>query len=401
MKKCITVRMILAALCFCLMLSSLFCSYALAYESTTLYNGCRGDAVHEIQQALIDLGFLKGYADGIFGKNTENAVRRFQKKYKLTVDGLAGSRTQSLIMSKASAQSGSSVSQPSSAKTSGSSSSSSSGNNDQSASGSWFGGSYTTIRQGNKGDRVKLLQQALISLGYLKGGADGVFGKKTFAAVVSFQTVWKLSSDGVAGKKTLTAIESALSGTGAPTSSVTQTASVPAGSSSQSQPQTSSSDGSSDINDPIAAPSASSLQLLHWYNDVKPSLSNGQHLLIYDPSSGLNWTLRILSRGRHCDAEPLTAKDTRTMLKAFGGVNTWTQKAVYVKLPDGRWTIGSTHDMPHQSGSVKNNDFNGHLCVHFLRDMAEAQQNDPNYGVSNQQTIRTYWKRWTGGDIAD
>ena len=89
------------------------------------------------------------------------------------------------------------------------------------------------------------------------------------------------------------------------------------------------------------------------------------------------------------------------MLKAFGGVNTWTQKAVYVNLPDGRWTIGSTHDMPHQSGSVKNNDFNGHLCVHFLRDMAEAQQNDPNYGVSNQQTIRTYWKRWTGGDIAD
>ena len=89
------------------------------------------------------------------------------------------------------------------------------------------------------------------------------------------------------------------------------------------------------------------------------------------------------------------------MVKAFGGVHTWSQKAVYVQLPDGRWTIGSTHDNPHQSGSIKNNDFNGHLCVHFLRDMDEAQKNDPKYGVSNQQTIRTYWKKWTGEEITD
>ena len=89
------------------------------------------------------------------------------------------------------------------------------------------------------------------------------------------------------------------------------------------------------------------------------------------------------------------------MVKAFGGKNTWNQKAVYVKLPDGRWTIGSTHDMPHQSGNIKDNDFNGHLCVHFLRDMDEAKKNDPNYGVANQETIRTYWKKWTGEEIPD
>ena len=393
--------MILTALCLCLSLNFFFYQYASAYDSTTLYNGCRGEAVREIQQALIDLGFLKGTADGIFGKNTENAVRKFQKKYKLTADGLAGTKTQSLIMSKVSSKAASSSCQSSSGKTdtSAASSSSSAGNN-SSSSGSWFGGNYTSIRLGGKGDRVRLLQQALISLGYLKGNADGVFGKKTFAAVVSFQSGWKLSSDGVAGKKTLTAIESALSGASTPSASASSSSSSAAQSASSSS-SVSSSDGSSDINDPIAVPSASSLQLLHWFNDVKPSVSNGQRLLIYDPYSGLNWTLRILSRGRHCDAEPLTAKDTRTMLKAFGGINTWTQKAVYVKLPDGRWTIGSTHDMPHQSGSVKNNDFNGHLCVHFLRDMAEAQQNDPSYGVSNQQTIRTYWKKWTGGEIAD
>ena len=84
------------------------------------------------------------------------------------------------------------------------------------------------------------------------------------------------------------------------------------------------------------------------------------------------------------------------MVKAFGGVNTWTQKPVYVKLPDGRWTVGSTHDMPHMSGSIKDNNFDGHLCVHFLRDMDEARQNDPSYGVSNQETIRQFWKKLTG-----
>ena len=89
------------------------------------------------------------------------------------------------------------------------------------------------------------------------------------------------------------------------------------------------------------------------------------------------------------------------MIKAFGGVNTWNQKAVYVKLPDGRWTIGSTHDMPHDSSTIKNNDFGGHLCVHFLRDMSEAQKNDPKYGVANQETIRSFWKSLTGQNITN
>ena len=55
--------------------------------------------------------------------------------------------------------------------------------------------------------------------------------------------------------------------------------------------------------------------------------------------------------------------------------------------------------MPHQSGSIKDNGFNGHLCVHFLRNMEEAETNDPNYGVSNQKTIRELWKKISGQDI--
>ena len=162
--------------------------------------------------------------------------------------------------------------------------------------------------------------------------------------------------------------------------------------------QSSASDASSSRT--ASGPSGSQVKLLHWYNDIKPTLRSGQTLYIYEPSSGQGWNLRIYSCGRHCDAEPATAEDTASMLKAFGGVNTWSQKAVYVRLPSGSWTIGATHDMPHLSGSVKDNNFNGHLCVHFLRTMSEAEQNDPKYGVANQQTIRSFGKSLTGETIS-
>ena len=87
------------------------------------------------------------------------------------------------------------------------------------------------------------------------------------------------------------------------------------------------------------------------------------------------------------------------MVKAFGGIHTWNQKAVFVQLPDGRWSLASTHDMPHDSGTISDNNFSGHLCVHFLRDMDEARKNDPNYGVANQETIRAKRLSMTGEEI--
>jgi hypothetical protein len=72
---------------------------------------------------------------------------------------------------------------------------------------------------------------------------------------------------------------------------------------------------------------------------------------------------------------------------------------VYVKLPSGVWTLAAMHNVPHLTGSISDNGFNGHLCVHFLRDMEECQKNDPSYGVTNQNTIRKKWKEMTGQTI--
>ena len=377
------------------------CASAAALSASTLSIGSRGDSVKKLQQALIDLGYLKGKADGIFGQLTYKAVCSFQTAKKLTVDGLAGKKTQSLLFAASeAAPAASSQAAPaaSSASSSAASSSAASSSASSSAGGNLFKGNYATLRLKDKSDRVKIMQQALIRLEYLSGNADGVFGNKTLDAVVAFQKANSLTADGLAGKKTLQALETA-DKNGAKKSSSAPAPVQEETAPSQSGTTSSSSSPSSSLT--ATGANGSTIQLLHWFKDIKPTLGGGQKLLIYDPATGISWTLRVHSCGRHCDAEPLTAEDTANMLKAFGGVNTWSQKGVYVRLPSGVWTIGSTHDNPHLSGHVTDNNFDGHLCVHFLRDMSETKANDPNYGVSNQETIRSLWKRLTGETIAN
>lgn len=65
----------------------------------TLKKNFTGENVKQLQQALIDLGYLNDAADGTFGTNTEEAVIRFQAVNGLSADGLAGVKTQELLYS--------------------------------------------------------------------------------------------------------------------------------------------------------------------------------------------------------------------------------------------------------------------------------------------------------------
>ena len=53
----------------------------------------QGDDVAELQERLLSLGFTPDRVDGIFGTNTEHAVRRFQGGVGLAVDGSVGPQT--------------------------------------------------------------------------------------------------------------------------------------------------------------------------------------------------------------------------------------------------------------------------------------------------------------------
>jgi hypothetical protein len=60
---------------------------------TVLKNGSKGDSVRALQVLLNAYGFSCGAADGMFGKNTESAVKKFQQKNGLAVDGCVGAQT--------------------------------------------------------------------------------------------------------------------------------------------------------------------------------------------------------------------------------------------------------------------------------------------------------------------
>jgi peptidoglycan hydrolase-like protein with peptidoglycan-binding domain len=60
----------------------------------TVKSGSTGSAVSAVQwQLRNEYGFTKLSVDGKFGSATQTAVKSFQKKYKLTQDGIVGNNT--------------------------------------------------------------------------------------------------------------------------------------------------------------------------------------------------------------------------------------------------------------------------------------------------------------------
>ena len=55
--------------------------------------GSRGEEVKTIQDKLKRWGYYSGNVDGIYGSQTVAAVKKFQQKNGLTVDGIAGTKT--------------------------------------------------------------------------------------------------------------------------------------------------------------------------------------------------------------------------------------------------------------------------------------------------------------------
>ncbi|MBQ5778257.1 MAG: spore cortex-lytic enzyme [Oscillospiraceae bacterium] len=72
----------------CILLLVLSVATAAVYR-----RGSRGEVVSEIQTVLRDEGLYVEEPDGIFGEKTEQAVRQYQERYGLKVDGVAGSQT--------------------------------------------------------------------------------------------------------------------------------------------------------------------------------------------------------------------------------------------------------------------------------------------------------------------
>ena len=136
-----------------------------------VYRGCTGDAVKTLQEKLNAKGFNSGNVDGIFGAKTYAAVTAFQKANSLGVDGIVGKLTWAKLYDATPVNVTPVTTQP-------------------------------MLRTGSRGDAVRKLQELLNAKGYTCGSVDGIFGSKTYAAVLAFQKANGLAADGIVGSLT-------------------------------------------------------------------------------------------------------------------------------------------------------------------------------------------------------
>jgi peptidoglycan hydrolase-like protein with peptidoglycan-binding domain len=180
--------------------------------SSGLTVGAQGDAVKELQNALMSFGvFVPGGADGVFGPATKTAVSNFQRWNSLAVTGEVDAQTASRLRLGSPAAAPAGVTGPTAPAAS--------------------NGSFVGMTVGARGDNVRVLQRALIAAGVtVRGGADGIFGPMTAAALTSYQQANGLTANGVVDEAVVAKLALA-PGAPAPAPAPAAPAPVPAGAS--------------------------------------------------------------------------------------------------------------------------------------------------------------------------
>jgi hypothetical protein len=103
---------------------------------------------------------------------------------------------------------------------------------------------------------------------------------------------------------------------------------------------------------------------LTW-NEVNPQFPKYSTAKVTDLDTGLEFSIARRGGTYHVDVQPLTARDTDIMKEIYNQKWSWKRRAVIVELENGRKIAGSMNGMPHGGGIIKNNNFDGHFCIHF------------------------------------
>lgn len=142
----------------------------------TIQEGDRGEDVRDVQHRLVSLGWSidPSEMEGRFGRATAAAVRGFQQRRGLLVDGRVGPETWSELVEA----------------------------------GYSLGDRVLYLRYPVfRGDDVRALQRRLNALGFDAGREDGILGERTDRAVREFQRNVGREPDGIVGPETVQAVE--------------------------------------------------------------------------------------------------------------------------------------------------------------------------------------------------
>ena len=169
-----------------------------SYPGSPLRRGSTGTNVRILQKQLSRIAkdypsFGKPAVTGTFDEATENSVKKFQKQFSLTADGVVGRATWNKVSFIY-------VSVKDLAELT---SEGETAEGTQST-GGWPG---TVLRRGSTGSSVEQVQFWLSDLAQFDSSlmrvtVDGSYGAATVSAVEAFQTLFGLTSDGVVGRST-------------------------------------------------------------------------------------------------------------------------------------------------------------------------------------------------------
>ncbi len=150
-----------------------------AIPTSTMKLGSKGPDVKELQQKLVENGYLEQkYATGFFGPKTQEAVKKYQADEGINQTGVVAEMTIEALFVKKELK------------------------------------TTMVLRNGDESANVKTLQQALADMGYLKEDKiTGYFGDVTESAVRKFQKDNGISETGVAAEKTIERINTIINGT--------------------------------------------------------------------------------------------------------------------------------------------------------------------------------------------
>ena len=135
--------------------------------------GDRSDEVLDVQARLRALGLTVEDETGFFGESTRAAVRAFQQRRSMLVDGIVGQQTWNQLVEA-----------------------------------SWRLGDRTLYLKNPymRGDDITTLQTRLNALGFDAGREDGIFGPLAYEAVRAFQREYGVPEDGMFGQHTFAAL---------------------------------------------------------------------------------------------------------------------------------------------------------------------------------------------------
>ena len=128
-------------------------------EDGTIHRGASGSIVKKIQTRLSELGYPVGKIDGTYGSATQTAINLFCDAINVKEHEYITRKVQKKLF----------------------------------ADDAPVYDEYMPLKKGDKGAHVKRMQKRLKELGFDPGSADGVYGKKTVAAVARFQAAYEIA----------------------------------------------------------------------------------------------------------------------------------------------------------------------------------------------------------------